>query len=142
MNKKKRIWHLASGSGRYTWRFCCMIRCFLNRAGDYTYPQFLQDIQERADAIEEVIIVPNVEVPTGKVEVLWNDDSQSECYVTDVNEVQSLLKQTSVDRWFVTDAQRDSWLEKMVFCLVSESLRWYFSFFPLFPVSRAVRIPK
>lgn len=84
----------------------------LNRAGDYTYPQFLQDIQERADAIEEVIIVPNVEVPTGKVEVLWNDDSQSECYVTDVNEVQSLLKQTSVDRWFVTDAQRDSWLEK------------------------------
>ena len=36
----------------------------LNRAGDYTYPQFLQDIQERADAIEEVIIVPNVEVPT------------------------------------------------------------------------------
>ena len=84
----------------------------LNRAGDYTYPQFLQGIQERADAIEEVIIVPNVEVPTGKVEVLWNDDSQSECYVTDVNEVQSLLKQTSVDRWFVTDAQRDSWLEK------------------------------
>ena len=84
----------------------------LNRAGDYTYPQFLQDIQELADAIEEVIIVPNVEVPTGKVEVLWNDDSQSECYVTDVNEVQSLLKQTSVDRWFVTDAQRDSWLEK------------------------------
>lgn len=84
----------------------------LNRAGDYTYPQFLQDIQERADVIEEVIIVPNVEVPTGKVEVLWNDDSQSECYVTDVNEVQSLLKQTSVDRWFVTDAQRDSWLEK------------------------------
>ena len=30
---------------------------------------------------------------------------------------------------------------KMVFCLVSESLRWYFSF-PLFPVSRAARIPK
>ena len=69
----------------------------LNRAGDYTYPQFLQDIQNRADAIEEVVIVPNGEVPTGKVEVLWNDDSQSECYVTDVNEVQSLLRETQVD---------------------------------------------
>ena len=86
----------------------------LNRAGDYTYPQFLQDIQNRADAIEEVVIVPNGEVPTGKVEVLWNDDSQSECYVTDVNEVQSLLRETQVEHWFITDAKRDSWLEKNV----------------------------
>lgn len=86
----------------------------LNRAGDYTYPQFLQDIQNRADAIEEVVIVPNGEVPTGKVEVLWNDASQSECYVTDVNEVQSLLRETQVEHWFITDAKRDSWLEKNV----------------------------
>ena len=81
-------------------------------------------------------------MPTGKVEVLWNDDSQSECYVTDVNEVQSLLKQTSVDRWFVTDAQRDSWLEKNGLLLGFRNHCAGTFLFPLFPVSRAVRIPK
>lgn len=37
----------------------------LNRAGSYTYPEFLEDIQNRVDSIEEIVIIPNNEVPTG-----------------------------------------------------------------------------
>ena len=84
----------------------------LNRAGSYTYPQFLQDIQNRAESIEEIVIIPNSEVPTGAVEVTWNDGTVLRCYVTDIDEVKALLLEYDLDNWFVTDAQRDSWIEK------------------------------
>ena len=63
----------------------------LDRAGSYTYPQFLADIQNRADSIKEIVIIPNGEVPTGAVEVEWNDGTVLRCYVTDVDEVKSTL---------------------------------------------------
>lgn len=43
----------------------------LDTAGNYTYPQFLQDIENRSDDIERIAIIPNNEVPTGSVEVAW-----------------------------------------------------------------------
>ncbi len=84
----------------------------LDTAGNYTYPQFLQDVENRSDDIERIAIIPNGEVPTGSVEVAWKDGGATRCYVTDVDEVKAILLEHELDNWFVTDAKRDNWLEK------------------------------
>ena len=84
----------------------------LDTAGNYTYPQFLQDVENRSDDIERIAIIPNGEVPTGSVEIEWKDGGATRCYVTDVDEVKAILLEHDLDNWFVTDAKRDNWLEK------------------------------
>ena len=84
----------------------------LDTAGNYTYPEFLQDVENQADAIERIAIIPNNEVPTGSVEVAWKDGGTTRCYVTDVDEVKAVLLEENLDNWFVTDAKRDNWIEK------------------------------
>lgn len=84
----------------------------LDTAGNYTYPEFLQDVENRADAIERIAIIPNNEVPTGSVEVAWKDGGTTRCYVTDVDEVKAVLLEENLDNWFVMDAKRDNWIEK------------------------------
>lgn len=84
----------------------------LDTAGNYTYPQFLQDIENRSDDIERIAIIPNNEVPTGSVEVAWKEGGTTRCYVTDVNEVKAILLEHDLENWFVTDAKRENWLEK------------------------------
>ena len=84
----------------------------LDTAGNYTYPEFLQDVENRADAIERIAIIPNNEVPTGSVEVAWKDGGTTRCYVTDVDEVKAVLLEENLDNWFVTDAKRDNWIKK------------------------------
>ena len=78
----------------------------------YSYPQFIQDIENREDEIVQVAVVPNMEVPTGSIEVLWRDESTTQCNVTDVNEVVELLKASEVTNWQITAMQKESWLEK------------------------------
>ena len=78
----------------------------------YSYPQFIQDIENREDEIVQVAVVPNMEVPTGSIEVLWSDESTTQCNVTDVNEVVELLKASEVTNWQITAMQKESWLEK------------------------------
>ena len=84
----------------------------LERAGGYTYPEFIQDINEKSNDIERVVIIPNSEVPTGAVEVEWKDGSKERCYVSDINEVRDMLVDQNMMNWMVTDAQRESWLDK------------------------------
>ncbi|WP_418746838.1 ATP-dependent zinc metalloprotease FtsH [Frisingicoccus sp.] len=84
----------------------------LDTAGNYTYPQFLQDIENRSDDIERIAIIPNNEVPTGSLEVAWKEGGTTRCYVTDVNEVKAILLEHDLENWFVTDAKRENWLEK------------------------------
>lgn len=84
----------------------------LDTAGNYTYPQFLQDIENRSDDIERIAIIPNNEVPTGSVEVAWKEGGTTRCYVTDVDEVKAILLEHDLGNWFVTDAKRENWLEK------------------------------
>lgn len=72
----------------------------LDTAGNYTYPQFLQDIENRSDDIERIAIIPNNEVPTGSVEVAWKEGGTTRCYVTDVNEVKAILLEHDLENWF------------------------------------------
>ena len=59
----------------------------------YTYPQFIQDVEKRKEDMEQIVIVPNSEVPTGSIEILWADETKTQCNVTDVNEVIEVLKE-------------------------------------------------
>ena len=64
--------------------------------------------------MKQIVIVPNNEVPTGSIEVLWSDDTTTTCNVVDVNEIVELLQEegTSVADWYIADMQEESWLEK------------------------------
>ena len=78
----------------------------------YTYPQFIQDIENREKDMEQIVIVPNSEVPTGSIEILWTDETKTQCNVTDVNEVIEILKEAEVTNWQVSQMQKESWLER------------------------------
>ena len=53
---------------------------------DYTYSEFQQDIQNKVSQIEDVVISPNKETPTGMISVEWKDGKEDSFYVTDVNQ--------------------------------------------------------
>ena len=78
----------------------------------YSYPQFVQDIGERSDEMEQIVIIPNSEVPTGSIQVLWIDGTKTECNVTDVNAVIEQLEAQKLDNWQVSDMQKEGWLER------------------------------
>ena len=78
----------------------------------YTYPQFIQDVEKRKEDMERIVIVPNSEVPTGSIEILWADETKTQCNVTDVNEVIEVLKEAEVTNWQVSQMQKESWLER------------------------------
>ncbi len=90
----------------------------LDRAGAYSYPQFVTDMQKRSDEISQIVVIPNTEVPTGSVEVTWQDGSVTRCFVTDTEDVVSLLEDKGIKNWFVTDAKRESWIEKNIAIVV------------------------
>lgn len=90
----------------------------LDRAGAYSYPQFVTDVQEKTKDMTQIVVIPNTEVPTGSVEVTWQDGSVSRCYVTDTEDVVDLLTEKHVKNWFVTDAKRESWIEKNIAVVV------------------------
>ena len=78
----------------------------------YSYPQFVQDIGKRSDEMEQIVIIPNSEVPTGSIQVLWIDGTKTECNVTDVNVVIEQLEAQNLNNWEVSEMQRESWLER------------------------------
>lgn len=86
----------------------------LMSAEPYSYHQFVMDIDNRKDEMKQIVIVPNNEVPTGSIEVLWSDDTTTTCNVVDVNEIVELLQAegSSVADWYIADMQKESWLEK------------------------------
>ena len=74
----------------------------------YTYQEFTQDVQD--GEIGSVVIRQNKEVPTGRLEVRMEDANEDTKYlnVSDVNEVQELLKKAEI-RCMVDDVPKESW---------------------------------
>ncbi len=103
----------------------------LNNAGQYTYSQFVKDVDANSAAMETIIIRPNVEVPTGSVTVQWLNGDTSRCFVTDVGEVQGLLTEEGLTNWYVTDANRPSWWAEngVALLLGGVALLFLFSYF-------------
>ena len=80
-------------------------------ASDYTYSEFQQDIQNKVSQIEDVVISPNKETPTGMISVEWKNSSKEESfYVTDVNQVKEWLESVNYTDYKETDViNREGW---------------------------------
>ena len=78
---------------------------------DYSYSDFQQDIQTKAEQIEDVVISPNKETPTGMISVEWKNSSKEESfYVTDVNQVKEWLESVNYIDYKETDViNREGW---------------------------------
>ena len=78
---------------------------------DYSYSDFQQDIQTKAEQIEDVVISPNKETPTGMISVEWKNSSKEESfYVTDVNQVKEWLESVNYTDYKETDViNREGW---------------------------------
>ncbi len=83
---------------------------------DYTKGAFLKDLQ--AGNVTRVLIQPNVETPTGVVSVEKKSGEVSVLYVTDVEEVQTLLDEYGIDP-FVKDIPRENWFLSYVLPILS-----------------------
>ena len=79
-------------------------------ASDYTYSEFQQDIQNKVSQIEDVVISPNKETPTGMISVEWKDGKDDSFYVTDVNQVKDWLESVNYTNYKETDViNREGW---------------------------------
>ncbi len=84
-----------------------------SQARSYTDTQFRTDVEE--SRIKEVDIMQNEEVPTGTLKVSFTDGSQGkELYVSDVNDIQSFLREKSV-KYTLNDISRgNTWLTTLI----------------------------
>ena len=83
---------------------------------NYTKGAFLKDLQ--AGNVTSVEIQPNVETPTGIVSVKNKAGDIRVLYVTDVQEIQTLLDQYGIDP-FVKDIPRENWFLTYVLPILS-----------------------
>ena len=83
-----------------------VLSLFSEQRNGYTRADFMSDLE--GDKIEELIIQPNAETPTGYVELEMTDGSDRRLYVTDVSEIEEVIRQAGYDP-VVLDVQRQSW---------------------------------
>ena len=83
---------------------------------NYTKGAFMKDLQ--AGNVTSVEIQPNVETPTGIVSVKNKAGDVRVLYVTDVQEIQTLLDQYGIDP-FVKDIPRENWFLTYVLPILS-----------------------
>ncbi len=74
-----------------------------------TYADFQKAVV--AGEVKQVVISPNVEVPTGSITMVKNDEkeTQNNFYTTDVNEVKLWLESQGFTNILVRDVSRPSW---------------------------------
>ncbi len=80
---------------------------FKTNGEDYTLNAFLADME--ADNIEEIVIQPNRETPTGYLDVELKSGFEKRLYVTDITEIEALIRSHGYDP-MTEDVQRESWL--------------------------------
>ena len=85
----------------------------LDQGGQKTYNivNFTQDLED--GDVTSVAILPNEEVPTGEVDVRKKDGSTQSFYVSDVTEVEKLIRSKDsklADKYVMKDVQKPSWI--------------------------------
>lgn len=74
---------------------------------DYTRTELITDME--AGEVEEIIIFPNGEAPTGALEVRLKNGSEKRLFATDITELEALVREYGFDPR-VEDVQRESWM--------------------------------
>ncbi len=75
-------------------------------SGSYTMGQFVSEMEE--GLVVDVEIHPNVQVPTGMLRITLRDNQQRNLYVSDVVEVQELVKSYNIEP-IVKDVPQETW---------------------------------
>ena len=88
----------------------------MKSAGTYTYQQFEKALEE--GQIVEAVIHQNAQVPTGQVVILLQSGNQESFYVSDVTEVEALLRQNDV-LYRDTNVPQESKFTSLVLPLIS-----------------------
>ena len=78
-----------------------------SRQEEYTRAQLIADME--ADKIEEIVIVPYQETPTGRLEVILKGNIDKILYATDIQEMEELVVSYGYDPK-VESVQKDGWL--------------------------------
>lgn len=73
---------------------------------EYSHDSFMQDME--AGDVKEVIIQPNSETPTGRLEVRLKNGSEKYLYATDITVYESLVRANGIDP-DILDVKRESW---------------------------------
>lgn len=85
--------------------------------GNYSYSQFKQDLASEG-TITQVVISQNQEVPTGIVYVVNSNGEQKNFYVSDVNEIQSIMDDQGFTAYTFRDVSRPTWIEENIMLIV------------------------
>ncbi|MDE6363190.1 MAG: ATP-dependent zinc metalloprotease FtsH, partial [Lachnospiraceae bacterium] len=75
-------------------------------SGSYTMGQFVSEMEE--GLVVDVEIHPNVQVPTGMLRITLRDNQQRNLYVSDVVDVQELVKSYNIEP-IVKDVPQENW---------------------------------
>ena len=77
-------------------------------ADKITHQELVTLLSEDHARIAQVTINQNPQVPTGEVIINMADGTEKQMYVTDVNEVELLLRQSGIDNYNVTDVPQEN----------------------------------
>ena len=73
---------------------------------EYTQAEMLQDIAK--GTVEEILVQPYRETPTGSVEVVFKSGAEKMLYVTDVNEIEHVIRDAGMEPQ-VLEVESDPW---------------------------------
>ena len=77
-------------------------------ADKITHQELVTLLSEDHAGIAQVTINQNTQVPTGEVIINMADGTEKQMYVTDVNEVEQLLRQSGIDSYNVTNVPQEN----------------------------------
>ena len=83
-----------------------------NKTTNITEAGFIEALE--AGEVEAVKINQNAEIPTGVLTVQMKDKTQALLYVSDVNAIQTLMKEKGFTNYGLVDVPRESWLMKLL----------------------------
>ncbi len=77
-------------------------------ADKITHQELVTLLSEDHARVAQITINQNPQVPTGEVIINMADGTEKQMYVTDVNEVELLLRQSGIDNYNVTDVPQEN----------------------------------
>ena len=83
------------------------LNMFRNGQEDYTRNAFVKDMESQN--VARITIQPNRETPTGYLKVVLRDGTEKKLYVTDIREIETLVREYGYDP-VTEDVERESWL--------------------------------
>ena len=115
MNKKSKSSY--SGWGMYLIFILAIVLMWYvttqsSKATDITKAEFVTALEK--EEVKAVKIYQNREVPTGRMTILMKDDTTRTMYISDVNEIQTLMESKGFTNFYCENVPQESWLEKFL----------------------------